>query len=62
MESIEKAMIREIYEEIGIRVKDLKMVFSQQSKKIEERKTYLNFFFEIISYSGNISNEETDKC
>jgi NADH pyrophosphatase NudC (nudix superfamily) len=36
MESAEKAMIRELYEEVGIRAKDLKMIFSQQSGNIEE--------------------------
>lgn len=57
-----EAMLRELYEEIGINTEKMKMVFSQQSMNAKEWSIYMNFFFKILAYNGVIKNFEEEKC
>lgn len=57
-----EAMIREMWEEIDIKIEGMKMVFSQQSINSKEWSIYINFFFKILSYNGVIRNIEEEKC
>jgi mutator protein MutT len=61
-ETASVAIKRELREEIGIEIIESRMIFSQQSKHIQDWITYFNFLFEILSYSWEISNQEPEKC
>lgn len=60
-ESVKAAMVREAYEEIGIKIKPE----SLQLVHIMHRKTDRNnidFFFRCCDYDGDIINKEPNKC
>lgn len=57
-----EAMIRELYEEIGIMASDPKAIYFQESIHSEDGTTYFNVFFEVWTYSGEIINQEVKKC
>lgn len=60
-ETIEEAMIREAKEEINIDIlpEDLTIVHLMHRKSDYE---YFDFFLEVKKYSGELKNNEEDKC
>jgi len=60
-EEIKSAMVREAREEAGIElsIQDLQVVGVMHRKSKDER---IDFFLVATSWSGEISNEEPDKC
>lgn len=62
-EEIRKAAIREAKEEIGIDIKleDLKL-YKLLNRKIEGGGEYIDFVFKVKNWTGNIANEEENKC
>ncbi|SRR5258708_6877798 len=60
-EEIKAAMVREAREEAGIElsIQDLQVVGVMHRKSTDER---IDFFLVATSWSGEISNEEPDKC
>lgn len=60
-ETIKQCASREIFEEIGLRVKpkDLELVHIMHRKQDDER---IDYFFIANKYSGKIINKEPHKC
>ena len=56
-ETILQACARELKEELDIVVKPQDLVF----RLAEPTKTHTHFFFEVLSYEGNIKNNEPQK-
>jgi mutator protein MutT len=62
-ESITDALIREIYEEIGITITKEDTHFTHcLSFKNEQDKAILALVFTINNWTGDITNKEPDKC
>ena len=61
-ESVVKAMQREAFEEVGIKIKeeDLEIVHVMHRK--EPDRESIDYFFTCKNYDGNISIMEKDKC
>jgi len=61
-ESALEAAIREAKEEIGIDLKkeSLRHAITMHNNFLD--KIYMNLFFEVLSYDGEISNKEPHKC
>jgi len=61
-ETIKSAMIREAKEEAGITIKsaDLKVVHTMHRKSLDQER--IDFFLLGITWTGDISNLEPDKC
>lgn len=62
-EEIRKALVREAKEEIGINidVKDVQF-YKVLNRKISENQEYVDFIFKTSHWSGDIYNNEKDKC
>jgi len=58
-ESATEGMIREAYEEIGIRPSGLKVVHIMHRKT---NRMNVDVFFECTSWDGRVENREPDKC
>lgn len=61
-ETIDQAMIRELEEEAGIVVESLNLATVMCRLGNNGRDNYLNFFFTINNYKGDIRNNEPEKC
>lgn len=62
-EEIRKALIREAKEEIGININMQDIEFYKVlNRKINQEQEYVDFVFKINNWTGNITNEEKDKC
>lgn len=63
-ETINEAMVRELKEEADIVVKleSLKLATVMHRLGDEERDDYLDFFFIVNDYKGEIRNSEVEKC
>ncbi|HLJ31011.1 MAG TPA: NUDIX domain-containing protein [Candidatus Babeliales bacterium] len=62
-ESITDALIREVYEEIGVTITKNAIHFAHSlSFKNEHDKAILALVFKITEWNGHISNKEPDKC
>lgn len=59
-ETFSQAMVREAYEEIGIRIesKDLKVVHVMHRLPV----SYIDIFFVAKDFQGDIQNKESEKC
>ncbi len=62
-EEIRNAMIREAKEEIGIHL-DLQdiQLYKVMNRKVSENQEYIDFIFKANQWTGDITNEEEDKC
>lgn len=62
-EEIRKALIREAKEEIGIQIElqDIEL-YKVLNRKVNEGQEYVDFVFKTKHWTGNITNEEQDKC
>jgi len=60
-ETIEDCLVRETYEEIGIKIKkkNIKFIHVMHRKEADIR---LDFFYKIKSYEGTVANMEPSKC
>lgn len=63
-ESIVEALIREVKEEIGIEIeqKHMQMTHVLHRSKISEDFEYIDFFFSVDEWQGDIKNMEPEKC
>lgn len=62
-EEIRKALIREAKEEIGIQIdlKDIEL-YKVLNRKVNKKQEYVDFVFKANHWTGNITNEEKEKC
>ena len=62
-EEIRKALIREAKEEIGIDIdmQDIKF-YKVMNRKVNSNQEYLDFIFKANHWTGEITNEENNKC
>lgn len=62
-EEIRKALIREAKEEIGIDldIKDMEF-YKVMNRKVSKQQEYIDFIFKTKHWTGEITNEESDKC
>lgn len=62
-EEIRKALIREAKEEIGIHmeVQDVEF-YKVMHRKVNTEQEYVDFIFKANHWTGNVTNEEKDKC
>lgn len=62
-EEIRKALVREAQEEIGIHidVKDVEF-YKVMNRKVNTEQEYVDFIFKANHWTGNVTNEEKDKC
>ncbi len=62
-EEIRQALIREIKEEVGIDIymQDIEF-YKVLNRKINQEQEYIDFIFKVNNWTGNITNEEKDKC
>ena len=62
-EEIRKALVREAKEEIGINinVEDVEF-YKVLNRKVSENQEYVDFVFKTNRWSGDVSNNEKDKC
>ena len=62
-EEIRKALVREAKEEIGINinVEDVEF-YKVLNRKVSENQEYVDFVFKITHWTGDVSNNEKDKC
>ena len=62
-EEIRKALVREAKEEIGINinVEDLEF-YKVLNRKVSQSREYVDFVFKTKRWSGEISNNEKEKC
>lgn len=60
-ETATAAMVREIFEETGVRVTEhhLRLVHVMHRRSEQER---IDFFFDVVGWSGTPENREPDKC
>jgi 8-oxo-dGTP pyrophosphatase MutT (NUDIX family) len=63
-ETLEEAMAREAKEEAGItiRASDLKFVYLMHRLKDAPEDEYMDVFYEVTNWEGDITNEEPEKC
>lgn len=61
-ETVDEAMLREAKEEANIVVKSMKLGTVMFRKGIDGRDDYMDFFFIIDDYEGDIINKEPQKC
>lgn len=62
-EEIRKALIREAKEEIGIKLNLQDVEFYKVlNRKVNKEQEYIDFIFKANNWTGNITNEEKDKC
>lgn len=62
-EEIRKALIREAKEEIGININIEDVEFYKVlNRRVSENQEYVDFVFKTTRWSGNINNNEKDKC
>lgn len=62
-EMLAEAMVRETKEEAGIDIKKLKLATTMFRHKItEDGNDYIDFYFVIDDFDGEIFNNEPDKC
>ncbi len=62
-EEIRKALIREAKEEIGININMEDVEFYKVlNRRVSENQEYVDFVFKTTRWSGNINNNEKDKC
>lgn len=63
-ESLKNAMVREAFEEIGIKIKkgDLELINVYHENYSENGYNYLRFFFKVKKYSGTPKIMEPHKC
>lgn len=57
-----KAIIREIKEEAGVKVQEEYIQYTCTITRSGEKYSYVNFFFRILQWDGNIINLEPEKC
>lgn len=62
-EEIRKALVREAQEEIGIHidVQDVEF-YKVMNRKVNTEQEYVDFIFKANHWTGNVTNEEKDKC
>lgn len=62
-EEIRKALVREAQEEIGIHidVQDVEF-YKVMNRKVSTEQEYVDFIFKANHWTGNVTNEEKDKC
>lgn len=62
-ETLVEAMIREAKEEAGIDIRKLKLATTMFRHKItEDGNDYIDFYFMVEDFNGDIVNNEPDKC
>lgn len=61
-ESVVKAMQREAFEEVGIKIKEEDLEIVHVMNKKEPDRESIDYFFTCKNYDGNISIMEKDKC
>jgi len=63
-ETLEGAMAREAKEEAGITIQpsDLKFVYLMHRLKDAPEDEYMDVFYEVTNWEGDITNEEPEKC
>lgn len=63
-ESITRGMVREAWEELGIRIReeDLELVHALHHLDADDGRGRIQLFFRTSAYEGQISNREPDKC
>ena len=62
-EEIRKALVRETKEEIGIDIDAKEIEFYKVlNRKVNKKQEYVDFVFKTKHWTGNITNEEKDKC
>lgn len=62
-EEIRNALVREAKEEIGIDIDVGDLEFHKVlNRKVSENQEYIDFIFKTAHWSGNINNNEKDKC
>ncbi len=62
-EEIRKALIREAKEEIGVDIEEQDIDFYKVlSRKVKQDEEYIDFIFKTNQWTGDITNEEKDKC
>jgi ADP-ribose pyrophosphatase YjhB (NUDIX family) len=60
-ESLKQGTHREGLEEIGINITKSKLVHTAYRERRNDR-IYIDVFFEVLEYIGEVSNTEPDKC
>lgn len=62
-EEIREALKRELNEEVGIdvNIEELKL-YKVLNRKIDDSKEYIDFVFKTDKWTGDIKNNEQDKC
>lgn len=63
-ETISQSMVREAKEEIGVNIekKDLQLVHVSHRLSAESGRVYIDFYFKVKSFQGEIINGEPEKC
>ncbi len=61
-ETMKEAMIRELEEELNIRVEESDLTIAHISHTVAGDRVYFNIYMEVSHYTGEITNCETDKC
>lgn len=62
-EEIRKALVREAQEEIGIHIDVQDVEFYKViNRKVNTEQEYVDFIFKANHWTGNVTNEEKDKC
>ena len=56
------AIIREIQEEVGVKVKEEHIQYACTITRAGEKHSYVNFFFHVLKWNGSIRNLEPEKC
>ena len=60
-ESLKQGAHREALEEIGINIVESKLVHTAYRERRNDR-IYIDLFFEVLDYTGEVNNTEPDKC
>ncbi len=60
-ESLQQGAHREALEEIGITIIDSKLVHTAYRERKNDR-IYIDIFFEVLAYQGEVYNAEPNKC
>jgi 8-oxo-dGTP diphosphatase len=60
-ESLKQGSHREALEEIGINIVESKLVHTAYRERKNDR-IYIDLFFEVLDYTGEVNNTEPDKC
>ena len=62
-EEIRNALVREAKEELGIDINVENIEFYKVlNRKVSENQEYVDFIFKVTQWSGDIKNNEQDKC